>query len=117
MFFDKTGMKGYITKEEHEEFTKRMDAENKRLSHRIELLEKLDEKIYQIIASIEKMSTNVEHMLKNQERQEKRLESHDTRIDSLENKDSKKWNNIMEHMWKALAVAVVGYFLAKMGMQ
>lgn len=115
--FDKNYFRRVVTKEEHIEFAKRVEAEHKRLSHRIELLEKLDEKIHQIIASIEKMSTNVEHMLKNQERQEKRLECHDLRIDSLESKDGKKWNNISEHVWKVLAAAVVGYFLAKMGMQ
>lgn len=107
--------RGFVSKEEHEEFIKRMEAEQKRLNHRIEIVEKLDEKIYQIIASIEKMSANVEHMLKNQEKQEKRLECHDLRIDSLESKNGKKWDDITSHLWKAVVAAIGLYMLAKMG--
>lgn len=113
MIFGKTG---FITREEHDETIKRMESEHKRLNHRMEIVEKMDEKIYQIITSIEKMSANVENMLKAQERQEKRIEGHDSRIDKLESKDSKKWNSMMDQIWKLLIAAVVGYILSKVGL-
>ena len=106
---------GFVTREEFNESNKRIDAENKRLSHRLDIVEKLDERIYQIIASIEKISLNVEHILKNQEKHEKQIKGHDSRIDSIETKDGKKWNNMMDQIWKLLIAAAVGYFLTKIG--
>lgn len=105
----------YVSRDEHEECIKRLEAEDRRLGHRVEIIEKLDEKIYQIISSIEKMSANVEHMLKSLEKQEKRIDEHDVRLDNIATKGSKKWDNISEHIWKYLAVAIVAYMLFKAG--
>lgn len=107
--------RGYVTRDEYEEYEKRVDAEHKRLSHRLDIVEKLDERIYQIIANIEKISLNVENILKNQEKHEKQIKGHDSRIDSIETKDSKKWNNMTDQIWKLLIAAAVGYFLTKIG--
>ena len=106
----------FVSKVEHEEVIKRMEAEQKRINQRLELLEKLDEKIYQVGGSIEKMSVNVENMLKAQEKHEKKLEFHDLRIDSLENKNGKKWEELTGHIWKIVVAGVVGYFLAAVGL-
>ena len=68
--FGKEYLRCFVSKEEHDEAIKRIEAEQKRTNQRLEILEKLDEKIYQVIGSIEKMSVNVENMLKAQEKQE-----------------------------------------------
>ena len=114
--FGKEYLRCFVSKEEHDEVIKRIEAEQKRTNQRLEILEKLDEKIYQVIGSIEKMSVNVENMLKAQEKQEKKIEFHDLRIDSLENKNSKKWEELTGHIWKLVVAGVVGYFLAAVGM-
>lgn len=67
----------YITKEVHEEFARRMEAENQRLedenkrqNHRIDALEKVTGQINALTISVEKMATNMENMLGAIERQE-----------------------------------------------
>ena len=68
-------MDSCITRAEHEEFTKRMEAEHTRQNRRIELLEENVERLGRITSSVERLATNIEGMLKEQERQGERLEA------------------------------------------
>ena len=74
---DKGGapMESYITRQEHEEFAKRIDAENKRQNQRIAMLEENGQHITSMTVSIEKMAVNMENMLEEQKRQGERLEN------------------------------------------
>ncbi len=65
----------YITKELHEEFSKRIDEENRRQNNRIGELEKMVQQIHALTTSIEKMATNMESMLVEQQKQGERLEA------------------------------------------
>lgn len=105
----------YITREEFSQYALREEEGNKRTNRRLEALENLEEKVYQIVSAIDKMSTNVEHMLKALEKQEKRIDEHDVMLDTIATKGSKKWDSIAEHIWKYLAVAIVAYVLYKAG--
>ena len=67
-------MDSCITRAEHEEFTKRMEAEHARQNRRIELLEENVERLGRITSSVERLATNMEGMLKEQERQGERLD-------------------------------------------
>lgn len=64
----------YITRQEHEEFARRQDAENERQNRRIQLLEDNVRQINALTVSIEKMAVSMENMLEEQKRQGERLE-------------------------------------------
>ena len=81
-------MDSCITRAEHEEFTKRMEAEHTRQNRRIELLEENVERLGRITSSVERLATNMEGMLKEQERQGERL-------DKLEGKPGDNWNIVL----------------------
>lgn len=89
-------MEECVTRAEHEEFCKRMEAEHHRQNRRIELLEEEVRQISSIAASVEKLATNMEGMLKEQERQGDRL-------DKLEKEPGDTWQHIKA---KALDTAV-----------
>ncbi len=78
-------------------------------------MEKAEEKTYQLISSIERMAASIENIIKIQEKQEKQIEIHDGRLDNLETKSGKKWEDISQHMWKAVAAAIVAYVLYQAG--
>lgn len=82
-------MDSCITRAEHEEFTKRMEAEHTRQNRRIELLEENVERLGRITSSVERLATNMEGMLKEQERQGERL-------DKLEGKPGDNWNIVVK---------------------
>ena len=76
----------YISREEHNEFRRSMDAENKRLedennrqNHRLEVLEETVKQVAFISTSVEKLALNMENMLKEQVSQGKRLETLESR--------------------------------------
>ena len=89
-------MENCITREEHEEFSKRMDDEHRRQNKRIEILEESVEQINSIATSTERLATSMESMLKEQERQGKRL-------DAIEKEPANAWQRVKS---KALDTAV-----------
>lgn len=68
-------MDNVITRQEHEEFVRRIDAENSRQNKRLELLEENVRQINSLTVSVEKMALNMENMLEVLEKQGKRLEA------------------------------------------
>ena len=94
-------MDSCITRAEHEEFTKRMDAEHTRQNRRIELLEENVERLGRITSSVERLATNMEGMLKEQERQGERL-------DKLEGKPGENWNGMVKSILAAIGSAIGG---------
>ncbi len=63
-----------ISRQEHEEFARRIDAENERQNRRISLLEENGRHINAMTVSIEKMAVNMENMLAEQKKQGERLD-------------------------------------------
>ena len=94
-------MDSCITRAEHEEFTKRMEAEHTRQNRRIELLEENVERLGRITSSVERLATNMEGMLKEQERQGERL-------DKLEGKPGENWNGMVKSIQAAIGSAIGG---------
>ena len=62
-------MENCIARAEHEEFAKRIDAENTRQNRRIEALEQNVDRFGRIASSVERLATNMEGMIREQERQ------------------------------------------------
>ena len=64
-----------ISRQEHDEFDKRMDAENNRQNKRIERLEENVGQINALTTSVEKMAVNMGNMVTELGRQGERLEN------------------------------------------
>ena len=62
-------MDNYITRQEHDEFARRQDAENERQNRRISLLEDNVRQINALTVSVEKMAVNMGNMLEEQKKQ------------------------------------------------
>lgn len=92
-------MDEYITRAEHEEFVRRMEAEDHRSSKRLDVVEDNVSQIRDIATSVEKLATNMEHMCKEQEQQGKRLEA-------LEGVPAKNWCNLKYGIIGAIASAI-----------
>ena len=98
-------MEDCIARAEHEEFAKRIDAENTRQNRRIEALEQSVDRFGRIASSVERLATNMEGMLKEQERQGERL-------DKLEGKPGDNWNIVVKGLLTTVATAIGGGLVA-----
>ena len=94
-------MENCIARAEHEEFAKRIDAENTRQNRRIEALEQIVDRYGRIASSVERLATNMEGMLREQERQGERL-------DKLEGKPGENWNVTVKSILAAIGSAIGG---------
>ena len=97
-----------ISRAEHEEFRRRLEAEDGRLNKRLSIVEEDLKNIKELTASVEKLAVNMENMMKIQEKQGKRLET-------LENRDGEMWRKVVGYALTAIASAVVGFIFSKIG--
>ena len=97
-----------ITRAEHEEFCKRLEADNRRQDKRIELLEENAREIGALTTSVEKLAQSMESMLKEVEKQGKRLET-------LEGRDGEKWRKVTGYLLTAVISILLGFLAAQMG--
>ena len=102
-------MENPITREEHEEFRRRLEEENKRQDARIGILEDSVRQIGALATSVEKLAVSMQSMLKEQEKQGKRLEA-------LEGRDGEKWRKVMGYIATANVGVVLGYLFKQIGM-
>ena len=94
-------MENYISRQEHDEFARRMEDEHKRTSHRLTELEETVRQIGQLTASVERLAVSVESMAKTQARQGERLEE-------LESRDGKMWRKVSGYVVTAVIGIVLG---------
>lgn len=106
----------YISRHEHEEFRRSMEAENQRLedenirqNHRLNALEETVKQVTAISTSVEKLALNMENMLKEQVNQGKRLET-------LESQDGEMWRKVVGYVVTAVVGIVVGFLFKQAGM-
>lgn len=98
-----------ISREEHEEFAKRIEEENHRQNRRIEILEKNVQQLAALTSSVEKLAYSIEGMVKEQESQGNRLEK-------LESKDGEKWRSVSSYVVTVIIGLVLGYIFQQAGM-
>ncbi len=91
----------YITRQEHEEFARRQDAENERQNRRIQLLEDNVRQINELTVSVKEMAVNMGNMLKELEKQGERLEA-------LEKEPGETTKQIKQTIITAIISTVVG---------
>lgn len=102
-------MENGISREEHQEFCKRMEEENRRQNHRIELLEGSVQQLGKLAASVEKMAASLQSMVKEQEQQGKRLTA-------LESRDGEMWRKVVTYAVTAVVGIIVGFAAKQIGM-
>ena len=102
-------MENGISREEHQEFCKRMEEENRRQNHRIELLEGSVQQIGKLAASVEKMAASLQSMVREQEQQGKRLTA-------LESRDGEMWRKVVTYAITAVVGIIVGFAAKQIGM-
>lgn len=98
-------MKNYISRAEHEEFTHRIEDEEKRQNRRIEDLEENVRQIAALTVSVEKMAVSMEAMTKELSVQGKRIEK-------MEAEPGKNWSALKQGIIGAIAAAVGGGLVA-----
>ena len=115
-------MENYITKQEHEAFSKLMASENQRLkdedsrqNNRINVLETAMQQMNALAVSVERLAASVEAMAKEQLKINKSIEKQGERIGSLENRDGETWRKVTGCLITAVVGTIVGYIFAQMG--
>ena len=98
-----------ITRAEHEEFRKRLEAEDDRLNARLKLVENDLKDIKALTASVEKLAVNMENMMKVQEKQGSRLEE-------LENRDGEMWRKVTGYIITAIIGLILGLIFSTIGL-
>lgn len=101
-------MENGISREEHEEFMRRMEDEHKRINHRVGDLEETVRQIGALTASVEKLALSVENMAKTQSKQGERLEE-------LESRDGAMWRKVSGYVVTLLIGAVLTFILIQIG--
>lgn len=102
-------MEDVISRAEHEEFRKNIEAENHRQNRRIELLEENTNQINALTISVEKLAQSIELMVGEQKQQGKRLET-------LENRDGEMWRKVTGYVVTAIIGIVLGWVATQVGM-
>ena len=107
----------FLTRREHEEFEKRMtiecqrrEDEDNRQNKRLEKLEETVSKIEGLTIAIEKMTVSIGTMTTE-------LKSQGERLEAIESKPGKRWEALVGDIIKLIVAAIVGFVLAKVGLQ
>ena len=96
-----------ISRAEHEEFAKRIDAQEKRQDKRLEMLENTVREIGALTLSVQRLAQSLESMVEEQERQGRRLQA-------LEDRDGEKWRKLMVYIATAITSGAVTLLLSRL---
>lgn len=103
-------MENGISREEHEEFRRRMEDEHKRINHRVSDLEETVHQIGELTASVQKLALSVESMAKSQTKQESRLEE-------LESRDGVMWRKVSSYVLTTIIGAILTFVMMQIGIK
>ena len=97
-----------ISREEHEEFARRMEDEHKRINHRVGDLEENVRQIGELTASVQRLAQSVETMAQSQSR-------HETRLEELESRDGEMWRKVSGYVLTTAIGAILTFILMQIG--
>ena len=113
-------MEGNLTRAEHEEFARRMVAENKRLedenNRQNKRIEQLEDTVNQIVVqqlttltgTIQALKTSVDNTIKEQA-------AIGERVKKLEDKDGDMWRTAVKYVLSAVLGGVVVFIMSRIG--
>lgn len=102
-------MDEYISREEHNEFAKRMEDEHTRQNKRITLLEEKTEENNKLLLAIERLTSSIKNM-------QEELKNQGDRLNILESRDGEMWRKVMSHVITTAIGILVGLIFTKIGM-
>lgn len=104
-----------ITRAEHEEFRRtvnaefeRMTAKDNRINKRLTTLENNNRQIQELTVSVQKLTDNIEHMRQLQEDEGKRLST-------IEGRDGEIWRKVLSYTITAIISIVLGFIFVQIG--
>ena len=98
----------FVTLNVHNEFAKRIDAENERQNRRLAKLEDAVGQMTDLTVSVKELAANMGNMAKEQARFGDRLEA-------IEGKPAQNWDKLVWLIAGALVAGIIGYLLASFG--
>lgn len=99
----------YVSREEHNEFAKRIGDEQHRQNRQIEVLEESVKQNTALTVSVEKLANNMENMANEQAKQGERLEA-------LEGRDGEMWRTVVKYVLTAALGLVIGLVATQIGL-
>lgn len=99
-------MDEFVTLAIHDEFAKRVDAENNRQNKRIEIIEAKQSQISELVVSVKVLAANVENIAKE-------INEQGSRLKEIEDKPAKRWEQLLGYVISALVTAAIAYFLTR----
>lgn len=94
-------MSEFVTVEVHNEFARRIDDENNRVSHRLTTLEDSVRQINELVASVKVLATQMEAMATEQRKMGDRL-------DAIEEKPAKRWDAVISAVISGVVGLLIG---------
>jgi len=109
-----------ITRAEHEEFRRWIEAEDKRQNRRLDLLEENINQIQkeslrqigELTAALRELAMNMSSMVQEQEQQGERIEKQGERLEKIESVPAKNWDTLKAGIIGAIATAAGGGIVA-----
>lgn len=117
----------FIGRKEHEEFVAHMISENKRLedendrqNHRLDILEGGNKQITDLAMSVQDLAASVKSIAKETERlsdmMKENIAGMDARLKKLENVDGEKWRSVVGYVGTTILGIVIAYVFHLFGM-
>lgn len=98
-----------ISRNEHEEFAKRMEEEHNRINKRLLLLEEGNKQITEIAISVKELAISVKSMADE-------LNEQGTKLEKLEGRDGEMWRKVVGYVVTAVAGITLGFIFKQIGM-
>lgn len=95
----------FVTVEVHEEFVKRIEAEDSRQNKRIEIIEEKQAQISELVASVKVLAANVESIAKE-------INEQGIRLKEIEGLPRKRWETIVACIITGLVGAAITAMIA-----
>lgn len=96
-----------ITHAEHEEFCKRVEAEDHRQNKRLEILEEQTRQFTELVLSVRELALSVKQLAEIQKAQGEKL-------DELESRDGEMWHRVSSYVITSIIGLVIGYLFHKL---
>lgn len=98
-----------ISRNEHEEFVKRMEEEHNRINKRLSLLDEGNKQITDIAISVKELAISVKSMADE-------LAEQRNKLGKLESRDGEMWRKIVSYMITTIAGIILGFVFKQVGM-
>ena len=99
-------MENYITRQEHDEFVKRMEDEHERTNHRLKSVETSSKEMLDLTISVKELAISMRQMTETQKEQGERLSV-------LESRDGENWRTVVKYVITALIGAAISFIFTQ----